>query len=277
MLPTDWLPLAGATLALGIRHGLDADHLAAIDGITRYNSESSPRLARWCGVLFALGHGGVVLIVAGLVGSAVFVARLPGWLEGLGAWTSIILLLALGLLNLRAVLSTPANEVVRLSGVRSTLLLRLTGTCRPLAIVATGALFAVSFDTLSQAVLFSATAARAGGALGAIALGGVFALGMALIDGLNSRWVANLLRTQDRRARIVSRTLGWLVAILSFAVATLGVIRYFNRDVDIIVGTYTTAIGVGLILTLVGAIVLLRNESDPCLRSEAERARECAF
>lgn len=70
------------------------------------------------------------------------------------------------------------------------LLLCLTCACRPLGVVAIGALFAVSFDTLSQAIMFSATAAHVGGPLGAVILGGVFALGMALVDGLNSRWIA---------------------------------------------------------------------------------------
>jgi len=195
--------------------------------------------------------------VAGLVGSAAFVKHLPDWLEGLGAWTSIVFLVALGLLNLRAVLRTPTHEIVQLRGVRGTLLLRLTRTCRPLGIVAVGVVFALSFDTLSQAVLFSATAARWSGAAGAIALGAVFTLGMATVDGLNSRWVASLLRARDHRARLVSRAMGWLVATLSFMVAMLGAVRYFSREVDALVGAYETLIGIALAATVVGSIALL--------------------
>lgn len=51
-----------ATLALvfmlGMRHGMDADHLAAIDGFARL------RPSRWTGVLFGLGHGLVVTVLA---------------------------------------------------------------------------------------------------------------------------------------------------------------------------------------------------------------------
>src|SRR2546423_14708068 len=54
-----------------MRHGLDADHLAAIDGLTRFNAQSQPRLARLCGALFALGHGVLVIIVALAVGSLI--------------------------------------------------------------------------------------------------------------------------------------------------------------------------------------------------------------
>jgi nickel/cobalt transporter (NiCoT) family protein len=257
MLPTEWFPLCGTVLPLGVRHGLDADHLAAIDGLTRYNSESRPRLAPWCGVLFALGHGVVVLLVAGIVGSATLAYHVPDWLEGVGAWISIAFLLALGLLNLRAVLSTPTHEMVRLSEVRARILLRLTQTCRPLGIAAIGSLFAISFDTLSQAVLFSTAAARVGGAAGAIGLGAVFALGMTFVDGLNSSWVAGLLKARDRRARLVSRAIGWLVATLSFTVAILGALRYFNPTVDTVVAAYEVPIGIALVLTVFGAIVLI--------------------
>lgn len=257
MLPADWLPLCGTIFVLGLRHGLDADHLAAIDGLTRYNSESSPRLSRWCGVLFALGHGGVVMLVAGIVGSAAVAYPVPAWLDGVGSWISITFLVALGLLNLRAVLETPPEEMVRLSGLRSTLLLRLTRTYRPLGIAAIGALFAISFDSLSQAVLFSAAAAHFGGAASALALGALFVLGMATVDGLNSNWIAGLLRKQDQRARAVSRALGLCVATLSFAVAALGAARYFNRDVDAAVGAYETPLGVAIVLIAVVAIFVV--------------------
>jgi high-affinity nickel-transport protein len=231
-----------------MRHGLDADHLAAIDSLTRYNCESSPHLSRWCGVLFALGHGGVVMLVAGITGSAAMAYSVPAWLDGVGAWISIAFLVALGLLNLRTVIKTPAHEMVQLSGMRSALLLRLTRTCRPLGIAAIGALFAISFDSLSQAVLFSATAAHFGGASSAFVLGAIFTLGMATVDGLNGSWIARLLRQRDQRARSVSRALGLCVAILSFAVAILGALRYFSPDVDV------TTLGLALVLLAVGAI-----------------------
>ena len=39
-LPTDWLSLLILTFVLGMKHGFDADHLAIIDGLTRYNALS---------------------------------------------------------------------------------------------------------------------------------------------------------------------------------------------------------------------------------------------
>ena len=38
---------------LGIRHGLDADHLAFIDGQTRYNWRMGSRFAPWVGILIS--------------------------------------------------------------------------------------------------------------------------------------------------------------------------------------------------------------------------------
>jgi high-affinity nickel-transport protein len=37
-LPTEWSALAALVFLLGLKHGFDADHLAAIDGLTRYNA-----------------------------------------------------------------------------------------------------------------------------------------------------------------------------------------------------------------------------------------------
>lgn len=43
-------------VALGMRHGVDPDHLAAVDGLSRV------RPSPLKGFLFALGHGGIVTL-----------------------------------------------------------------------------------------------------------------------------------------------------------------------------------------------------------------------
>lgn len=62
------LSLIFFVFVLGLRHGLDADHLAFIDGQTRYNWRMGSPVARWVGTLFAFGHGGVVAIIAVILG-----------------------------------------------------------------------------------------------------------------------------------------------------------------------------------------------------------------
>ena len=63
----DILGLAALVFVLGLKHGLDPDHLAAIDGLTRFNAQRRPRLSRWSGLLFSAGHGVVVTLVAVVV------------------------------------------------------------------------------------------------------------------------------------------------------------------------------------------------------------------
>jgi high-affinity nickel-transport protein len=230
-LPHDALALAALVFVLGLKHGLDPDHLVAIDGLTRFNNQGDRRLARWCGALFSLGHGAVVILVAVAVGLATERWIVPAWLDDLGAWISVTVLVLLGLLNLRAVVATPAEHVVRPVGLRGRLFDRLTRTSHPGAIALVGALFALSFDTLSQAALFAVTASQLGGWLPALALGLVFMVGMTLADGANGLWIASLLRSADARARIASRVLGLAVAGLSLGIAAFVVVERHSSAV----------------------------------------------
>ncbi len=262
-LPHDWLGLTLIVFALGLKHGIDPDHLATIDGLTRFNAELRPRLARWCGCLFSLGHGVVVTLVAGLVGALATEWSPPEWLEPLGAWISIAFLLALGIANLAAVWRTPAGEMVQPGGIKSRWLGRYVQSGEPLMIASIGALFALSFDTWSLAALFALTAANVAGA--GLALGFVFTAGMMVADGVNGLCVARLLRTADARARVASRVMGIAIAVLSFAVAALGLARMFAPqfagDVD------ASLLGAGVIATLLAsfaiALWLSRTASRP--------------
>jgi hypothetical protein len=42
-LPNDWIALLTLVFILGAKHGLDADHLATIDGLTRHTTCASPQ------------------------------------------------------------------------------------------------------------------------------------------------------------------------------------------------------------------------------------------
>ena len=232
MTATDWPALLALAFMLGAKHGIDADHLATIDGLTRFNQCRAPARARWCGALFSLGHGAVVLLVALGAGLASAQWHVPAWMEDLGTWTSIGFLTLLGLLNLRAVLVAPAGGLVAPVGLKAGVLRRLQCTSHPLAIAAVGALFALSFDTLSQAALFAVTASQHGGVAHALALGLAFTLGMLLADGANGLWITRLLRRSDRNAQIASRVMGLMVAAISLAVAAFGLARWLRVDVS---------------------------------------------
>jgi high-affinity nickel-transport protein len=181
--------MVALVFVLGLKHGFDPDHLVAIDGMARSTK------SRWCGLFFSLGHGVVVTLVGVAVALAATEWQAPAWLEHAGALISIGVLLTLGLANLLALLRTPAGRRVALIGLRGRWLAeRLAGASHPAVIASVGAAFALSFDTISHALLFSAS-----GWGFAAALGLTFTLGMALADALNGLWVARMMTPANRR------------------------------------------------------------------------------
>jgi len=231
-LPTTWAALCALAFVLGAKHGFDADHLATIDGLTRYNARTNPRLARFCGALFSLGHGAIVLLVALAAGALASRWRAPGWLELTGVSISILFLFGLAFLNLHAVLTTHPHEVVRPAGLKGRLLGRIFTVQSPWAVAAVGALFALSFDTVSQAALFALAAGRFGGIAHALMIAGIFVLGMLVVDGINGLWLQRLIRRADRTAVVASRVMALAVAGLSLAVGLFTVAKLLVPDVD---------------------------------------------
>ncbi len=226
-LPHDWLALLMLVFVLGLKHGMDPDHLATVDGLTRFNALAKPRLARWCGFLFSLGHGVVVTGVAVAVGVLAKRWIVPGWVDDLGSWISIVFLLVLGWLNLAVVLTAHPAQVVRPVGLKGRWLGRLSRSSHPALIVLVGALFALSFDTMTQAAVFSLAATSVGGWGYSVLLGFTFMAGMMVTDGVNGLWISRLVSRADQRARVASRVMGLVVAGLSLMVGAFGVAKYF--------------------------------------------------
>ncbi len=218
----DWLSLLLLTLVLGMKHGFDADHLATIDGLTRYNSRHNPRLARYCGILFSLGHGAVVVVFVLGVSLVAGQWEVPAWIGTLGSLISIAFLVVLGSLNLAAVLRAAPDQMVQPIGLKASLLGRLRHVSHPVLIALLGALFALSFDTLSQAAFFALTATRFGGWQHALLLALLFTFGMLLTDGINGLWIARLIARADQIALLASRVMGLVVAGISLLVAAYG-------------------------------------------------------
>jgi high-affinity nickel-transport protein len=231
-LPQEWGALLALVFVLGMKHGFDADHLATIDGLTRFNARRRPVLARYCGSLFSLGHGSVVLGIALVVSTLASSWQVPPWMETLGALTSIVILLGLGVVNLLAVVRAAPGDIVQPVGWRSGLLGRFFGrfqrTGHPLAIAGIGALFALSFDTLSQATLFALAGSQFGGWQHALLLGLLFMLGLLFTDGVNGLWIAQLIRRTDEVARLASRVMSLVVAGVSLLVAVFGIAKFVS-------------------------------------------------
>lgn len=220
-LAGDWVGATALVLLLGLKHGFDPDHLVAIDGFTRTSR------SRWCGLFFSLGHGAMVTLVALALAVAASDWQPPGWLERLGAWISIGVLLALGVANLLVALRARSGRPVQLVGLRGRWLPeRLGRSSHPVVIASVGAAFALSFDTMSHALLFSVTGVSLAGWLFALALGLVFTLGMVATDALNGWWVAKMVAGADRRAATASRAMSTAIALLCLALAAAGLAKY---------------------------------------------------
>jgi high-affinity nickel-transport protein len=269
-LPTHGPSLIAVVFLLGLRHGLDPDHLAASDGLTRFNAAERPRLARWSGLLFSAGHGAVVTAIA--VAAATLAAgwRAPAWLEDAGAWISIAFLTLLGLANLTAVLRTPSGEVVRTVGLRGGLFARLLHSRplgrlmhsrplgplmqaeHPMLVAAVGAAFALSFDTIGQALLFSIAGSSFAGWICAAALGLVFTAGMMVTDALNGLWVSRMLARSAAHRAIASRVMGGAIGAVALAIAATGALRYASPS-GAPPDSWTMTLGIAVMATVAAA------------------------
>lgn len=255
-LDTDWGALCALAFVLGMRHGLDADHLAAIDGLTRVGTRLGRFHARHSGLLFSIGHGLVVLSIAGLAGSLGSRWVPPTWFELLGSVISIGFLGLVGMVNLRAVFQASPHAAVPLVGLRGRLVAGLLAHAgQPqgaVAVMAVGALFALSFDTLSHSALFAVMAVQFGGAGHALVLGLLFVAGMTACDALNGWWIAHLIGRTDRLAVVASRVMTTAVACISLAIAGLGLLRLTSDQFD--AWTRGKELGIGLAVIALTAV-----------------------
>ncbi len=84
------IALAGLGITLGLRHGIDWDHIAAIADIT--GSQEERRSAVWLGTLYVLGHA-LVVFVLGLIAIA-FGDLLPAGIdEAMGRIVGVTLII----------------------------------------------------------------------------------------------------------------------------------------------------------------------------------------
>lgn len=254
-LPATWTALCVLAFLLGAKHGLDPDHLATIDGLTRCNARANPRLARRAGALFSLGHGAIVLAVAALASTVAHGWQTPGWLEATGIGISLVFLFGLAYLNLRAVLATPSDRVVAPIGLKGRLLGRFIAVRRAWAIAAVGMLFALSFDTVSQAALFALAAGRFGGLAPTLLVCGIFVAGMLCVDGVNGAWISHLIRRADRTAVLASRIMALTVAAISLAVGVFTVAKVVVPAIDHWTDVHGLAAGSAVIAAVLAAFI----------------------
>ena len=204
--------LGTAVLAyvLGLRHAVDADHIAAIDNVVRKLMQEGKQPVS-AGFFFSLGHSLVITIAVAAIATAAFALRshfhevkLIGSIIGTGA--SAFFLLAVAVVNLvvlrgvwasfrRARRGEPVAEQelnLLLSG-RGFLarifrpLFRLVSRSWQMFLI--GFLFGLGFDTATEISLFTVAASQASGGMNFTTImlfPALFAAGMTLLDTTDS-------------------------------------------------------------------------------------------
>jgi high-affinity nickel-transport protein len=219
---------------LGVRHGLDADHLAFIDGQTRYNWRVGSPIARWVGTLFSFGHGLVVASIAVILGLFTKNFEFPVYFGTFATWVAITSLLIIGTFNVINLLKTHSSaHHFEVKGIKGKFIPRvMRETTNPFLIILIGGLFALAADTVSQTAVWTFAAANSSGYLFLI-LGPVFMIGMMITDTLDS-WIAHRMLTQSNKiSRTASRMIGWLIVALAYSVALYEIFTFFYPVVEL--------------------------------------------
>ena len=239
--------------SLGLRHAIDADHIAAIDNVTRKLMQEGKRPVA-VGFFFALGHSTVVVVASLAVALTANVVsdQLAGYREIggiIGTSASALFLLLIAIANIivlrgvyRAFRLVERGQIVTDEDIDALLQQRgwLARLFRPLFwfvsqswhLYPIGLLFALGFETASEISLFglSAQASNAVSSWSLLIFPALFAAGMTLVDtsdgvlmlGAYGWAYRNPLRKLFYNLTITSVSV--LVALLVGGIETLGLI-----------------------------------------------------
>ncbi len=255
-----WPVLAGLGLVayvLGLRHGFDADHIAAIDNTTRklvYEGKRPLTVGTW----FSLGHSTIVcglivllVLLTDLVRQAIPALRSTGSI--VGTLVSGIVLVVLGLVNLAIVAEVARmfararagtyneSEYDREMGKRGLLyraFRRLFGRVRePWQIYPIGVLFGLGFDTATEVTLIALSVGI--GVTGTVPIATVlvlpllFTCGMVLsdtADGFAMRYAYGWAQENPLRKLFYNLTLTVISVLVAFAVGGIELLSVLAQE-----------------------------------------------
>ncbi len=255
------LTVAGlaSLFALGMRHGLDPDHIAAIDGMALRAHDQGHAHARWTGGLFSLGHGLVVIAIA--VFTAAFSSQItpPKTFMLVAEWIPLVFLVWVGVANLLALLKPVVYQPVSIKS--RWVPERWRNRSDPWAVAVVGVLFATVFDTITLAATWGFALSNQGGMMAGLVAGLVFTAGMVLTDTADSWLIIHLSSRADSAASKLRyrRALGWLVVTLAFVVVAWTLTERFGLELAS-ADDLRTALGAGFALcSVLGGWWLLRS------------------
>jgi nickel/cobalt transporter (NiCoT) family protein len=241
--------------SFGLRHAVDADHIAAIDNVTRKLMQQGQRPVG-VGFFFSLGHSTIVFGLSAAVAITTVAIKdkfdaLENWGNVVGTLISAFFLLAIGAMNLLILLSIISTfKRVEAGGVYSdedlNILLAKRGffgrffrglfklVDQSWQMYFVGFLFGLGFDTATEVGLLGISAAAASKGLpiwSIIIFPALFTAGMALIDTTDSilmlgayGW-AFMKPIRKLFYNITITSVSVMVAILIGGLETLGLIQ----------------------------------------------------
>jgi high-affinity nickel-transport protein len=223
---------AFTVFVLGLRHGADPDHLAAIDNVTRNAYARTPLLSRFVGTFFAAGHTVMVLAISTLVGFlGERFATHGATIELIGTWVSIVVLIAIAAVNMRQLAS---GDTTRVGGAKTRLLPRaLRDGTNALLAIPIGLLFGFGFETSSQIATYAVAFGAGAGVLGALLVGAMFCVGMIVTDTLDSVLVHRLVAFRSAQLPHLMRVWIFSVSGLALAVAAYEIAQVFGRQLPL--------------------------------------------
>jgi high-affinity nickel-transport protein len=202
--------------ALGLRHALDADHLAAIDNTTRKLMSDGKRPTS-VGFWFSLGHSTVVLALAVLLAVGVRAVSTPtsagvsslrvssGWIGTLASGSFLYAIAAVNLFVLIGIVKTfgtmrkgrfddhELEQQLSKRGFMNRIFGGLTrSVSRPAQMYPIGLVFGLGFDTATEVALLALAGGGASAGLpwyGILCLPILFAAGMSLLDSIDGSFM----------------------------------------------------------------------------------------
>lgn len=228
--------LALTAVLLGARHAFDADHIAAIDNVTRRLSAGGTP-AGTVGFWFSLGHSSIVVVTGAFVAFGAGLALDLVLSEdsaarfGLGLWGlsfATLVVAVFGILNLVSLVRLLGHKDDEAgsgpSGPLTSAFARVLSTVdRPRRMFPIGVLFGLGFDTAATVGLMIAAGTTAAGSSATLALSLplLFAVGMATCDTADSLFMSKLYGWASRGR---DRFRGYSIVITGLSVLVAGLV-----------------------------------------------------
>ncbi len=276
------LPTAFLAYTFGLRHAVDADHIAAIDNSTRKLMQDGQRPVA-VGTFFSLGHSTVVVALSVLVAlSAGIVSAIPAAerIGGLiGTVVSATFLLVIGLINLAVLLDIwrmfrevreggeyseeSLEDFLNHRGLMARILrpaLRLVR--RSWHMYPLGFLFGLGFDTASEVALLGLAATSGAGGVPVayiLILPALFAAGMCAVDttdGVLMLGAYGWAYVKPVRKLYYNLNITLMSAIIAFAIGGIEVLGIVATEFGLAGGIWGFVTGLDFGLVGIGVIGL---------------------